>query len=101
MKFINSICAVLLPFMLVGCKRGIRSNPAPQKNSRETTAAARLALARDQQLENALVRSQEKNLEQEKSNGRWRTTAILLSAGCIVTLFVGAILGSGAKKNAK
>jgi apolipoprotein N-acyltransferase len=101
MKSIHKISALLLPFALLGCKWEAQAPVQPIEPNRITAAKAQRAIMQEnEQLGKALIQAQDHDIEQEKDRDRWKTIAFLLMSGCVIALFTGAILGSGAKKNA-
>jgi hypothetical protein len=48
-----------------------------------------------------LQQAQQQLIQQQTSTGNWQLAAGILAVGCILLFFIGAMLGSRTRKNAK
>lgn len=113
MRFTSKIIlSCLLPLFLAGCPdsdsdtQAPSPTPTPAKEFRQIAALeSQLEDARQQQegLSQALRKSEESRGQMEtdlqETVSRWRTASFVFGGGCIVTLILGAALGSKARRD--
>ena len=114
MKTINkTLIALLAAIVLSGCPKPGGANIQPQNDAAppppSVVEVQRVVVAQERQLQTervkndelgqALQKSEDRHAEEEKSRSGWQTAALLLGSGCVLCLFAGAALGAGAKSN--
>ena len=84
---------------LSACGPGVSSGPPPARKSEAPSSSAEMV--RQIEVERALRAKAESLLEkQEASTGRYQNLSLIISAGLVVALVVGTILGSQARHEA-
>lgn len=113
MKLITTFILSMSILLLAGCDdsdkpsgKSASPNPSPPSSQQaRPSVEQQLQEERDKrsQLELTIHRIDErrvaKEAEMETSRSRWQVGAMLLGCGCIVSLFVGAALGTKARNH--
>ena len=113
MKLTQSFILFASFLLLAGCDDSNHSGkslppsptPAPAQGGRPSVLEQQLQEERDKrnQLELTIHRMEERRIavetEREASRSRWQVSAMLLGCGCVISLFVGAALGTKARND--